>query len=135
MKYPFIFQKNSNDCGPTCIFMLCEYYRIPYNPNEILNLSNLSSKGTSIWNMQIILQSLGFSCQAKYLYNFLNYNYSFPIIALIKTSNNLFHYVIIYKKYKLSLYVADPAFGIKVISTRDFLLNFTYMTIIPKFNK
>ena len=43
--------------------------------------------------------------------------------------------VIIYKKYKHSLYVADPAFGIKVISTRDFLLNFTYMTIIPKFNK
>lgn len=65
MTYPLVFQKDFNDCGPACIYTLCKYYNIPYNQRTILSLAKLTPTGTSIWNMHIALESLGFSCEAK----------------------------------------------------------------------
>lgn len=132
MKYPLVFQKKSNDCGPSCIFTLCEYYKISYTPKTILSLAQLTPKGTNIWNMQLILKSLGFSCKAIIIEDFSDYNYSMPIIALIKTNQNLLHYVIIYKKLGGFLLIGDPSFGLKYVQIEKFLQEYTHMVIIPQ---
>ena len=132
MIYPLIFQKNHNDCGPACIFTLCNYYNIPYVKKEILKLAEVASNGTSIWNMQVALRALGFSCQAIYINNLFQYDYAIPIIALIKAHRMRFHYVIIYEKIDDSLVVGDPAWGIQRISIEVFLSVFTNMAIIPQ---
>lgn len=133
MTYPLVFQKEYNDCGPACIFTLCKYYNITYDKREILNLSEITSIGTSIWHMQVALKSLGFSCDAVYFEDFLDYNYHFPIIAMIKANEKLFHYIIIYEKKQNSLLIGDPALGIHEILIEKFLSVFTNMVIIPQF--
>lgn len=133
MTYPLVFQKGCNDCGPACIFSLCIYYNITYDKKEILKLAEITSIGTSIWHMQVVLESLGFSCEAVYINDFLYYDYRMPIIAMIKANRIHFHYVIIYEKKQKSLIIGDPAIGIQEIQIEKFLTKFTNMVIIPQF--
>lgn len=132
MKYPIILQRNCNDCGPACIYTLCEYYNIPYNQKDILSQIDLTPKGTSIWNMQLALKSLGFSCKAVYIEDFFHYDFSIPIIALIKANNILLHYVVIYQKTENTLLVGDPSSGLQYILIKKFLSKYTNMAIIPQ---
>lgn len=131
MTYPIILQKTHNSCGPTCIYMLCEYYSIPYNKKEILQIANMTPSGTSIWYMQKVLRHLGFSCEAIKTEDFYQYDYNFPVIAIINSAKTLLHYVIIYKRNINILLIADPAFGLQNINIKKFLSNFTGMLIIP----
>lgn len=133
MSYPLVYQKSFNDCGPACIFTLCQYYNIPYDHREILALTGLTPAGASIWNMCIALQALGFSCQAVYIQDLYQYDYSFPIIVITKTQKELLHYVLIYKRIGNSLLIGDPFWGMQQMLIDMFLSKFTNMAIIPQF--
>lgn len=133
MKYPIILQKEYYSCGPTCIYMLCEYYNISYNSQNILSQTKTSKKGTNIWYMQKALRSLGFTSSAVTIENFYLYNYVIPTIAVIKPSKKLFHYVIIYNRINEALIIGDPAYGLYSTNIKNFLNNFSGILIIPTY--
>lgn len=133
MAYPLVFQKQNNDCGPACIYTLCQYYSISCDKRKIMLLTKLTPKGASIWDMQVALKSLGFSCEAVYIQDICHYDYILPVIAITEVKNSLLHYVIIYKKTENSLLIGDPALGIQEILVEAFIDKFTNMVIIPKY--
>lgn len=131
MNYPIIMQKEFYTCGPTCIYMLCEYYHINYNKEKLLSQAKTSMKGTSIWYMQKALRYLGFTSNAVSIKNLYLYDYDIPTIALIQPHKNVFHYVIIYNCTDEILTIGDPACGLNSVLIQDFIINFTGILIIP----
>lgn len=133
MKYPIILQEEYYSCGPTCIYMLCEYYHISFDKQNILLQTKTSTKGTNIWHMQKTLRSLDFTSNAVFIQNFYLYDYEIPTIAVIRSSKKLFHYVIIYNRLNDTLIIGDPAYGLYPINIKNFLNNFTGILIIPTY--
>lgn len=134
MKYPIIYQENHYDCGPACIFMLCEYYNIPYNKNLIIKKAQMCDRGTNIYNMNHILSLLGFNTSAVLVDDLNLYVFTNPFIAIIRLSENKLHYVIVYERIQNLLVIGNPALGLQYINIDVFLINFTGLVIVPIYN-
>ena len=134
MKYPIIYQENHYDCGPACIFMLCEYYNIPYNKNMIIKKAQMCDRGTNIYNMIHILSSLGFNSSAVSVNDLKSYIFTYPFIAIIHLTKKQLHYVVVYEQIQDFLVIGNPSLGLQYTNIDDFLINFTGFIIIPVYN-
>jgi len=119
-KYPIIKQVKSYDCGPTCIMMICQYYKIPVNTNCIQELTKTDRRGTSIWNMCRTMKMLGLICvPINVTYDQFLTAFTLPCIAQTHIQNGKLHYVVIYCKDDIIL-VGDPAYGLIEFSHKQF---------------
>lgn len=131
--YPIIYQDNLYSCGPSCIYMLCEYYHINYDKQQILFHTKTTNKGTTIWEMRTALHFLGFTSIAVEIMSFSSYDLKFPIIALLMPIKEVYHYVVVYQKSRTLVIIGDPAKGILKMKISEFVRISTGITIIPKF--
>lgn len=59
-KFKFYKQTQKQDCGPTCLRMISEYYGLNYSDSHYKHLINLSTEGASLYDLQEGAKKLGF---------------------------------------------------------------------------
>lgn len=123
-RYPFVAQKDSEDCGLACLAMIFRYYVGSISFDSVEKICNFSNQGISLKGLLVAARTLGFQSTAflatcKYLTS----STTFPLISFI--NNN--HYVVIYSIYKKWKYnkdyivVGDPAYGIITYEFSEFI--------------
>lgn len=110
MVFPFVRQQNINDCGATCLSMICQYYGKKV-PLEILRkYCNTTRAGITIYDIKEALEKLGFESHVvKVTKKEVN---RMPLPAIIYWNQK--HFVILFKvqdKNGGQFYIADPNFG------------------------
>lgn len=113
------YQKNSIDCGPTCLKMVSSYYNKKISINSSLIQNNLTEKGISLYGLSEIAESIGFRARGVKI----------TLDQLLETKHtpsilywDHLHYVVFSSKSSLKkITVADPARGILTYSKEEFL--------------
>ena len=117
MNYPFYLQRDSRDCGQTCIKMVAKYYGKSYSLNYLKKVSNLSRSGTSLLNISDTAEKIGFqTCGVKLTKEQLT-TISLPCIA----SWNKNHFIVIYQIANNQIICGDPLQGKLKYKMDDFL--------------
>lgn len=115
-------QSSARDCGACCLLSIIKYYH-GYVPLEKIRLdSHTDINGTTAFHLVNCANKYGFDgvgikCSFKDLQNDNNL---LPLIAHIKTKNNLFHFVVIYKINKNNVLIMDPAKGMIKMKIKEF---------------
>lgn len=111
MNFPFIHQRYSADCGPTCLRMIAKYYGKEYSPELIRKHSYISREGASMLGLSdaaefIGLRSMGVKITLEQLAN------DAMLPCILHWNQN--HFVVCYdikKSFKGSykIYIANPS--------------------------
>lgn len=134
-KYPYIHQKESKDCGVSCLLMIIKYYNGCISEDTLYDMTKTTKNGTSAYNLIEAAKALGFKaggakCEIDKL------NYSHPFIAHVLVNEKYGHYIVVYKmnRKKKELYIADPATKKMKISFDKFKEVFTgvIITLTPE---
>jgi len=77
VSFPFYQQLESNDCGITCIRMICSFYGKDYSLNQIKGKCEITKLGISITDIidcckKIGINSLAIQSQMDKIYNRYN---------------------------------------------------------------
>lgn len=123
MTKDFVIKQSSvRDCGACCLLSIIRYYQ-GYVPLEKIKLdSHTTINGTTAFHLIDCANKYGFDgvgikCNIKDLQMDKQL---LPLIAHIKTKNNLFHFVVVYKAEKNNLLIMDPAKGMIKVKIEDF---------------
>ena len=117
--FPIYKQRESKDCGPTCIKIVAKYYGKTINTERLRDLSETTRTGSSLLGLSGAVENMGFRS--------LGIKLSFaklceaPLPCIIHWNKN--HYVVVYKIKKDQVYIADPAHGLISYSKADFIKN------------
>lgn len=63
-RFPIYRQLESNDCGPTCIRMVCSFYGKEYSLSTIKKACNITRLGSTVQDILSGARNLGFTCSA-----------------------------------------------------------------------
>jgi hypothetical protein len=102
-----LLQKNHNDCGPTALQMIFDYYGVPSSVHEIKAHVVLTEKGSTMLALKEMAELKGLSAEGWRLTPQDFSKISFP--ALLFVHND--HYLIADSIYDDSVFVRDPAIG------------------------
>ncbi len=136
MKYPFIQQETNNDCGLACLAMLYRYFfKRKILINDLKQNVNLTSLGISIFDLKALALKYNLKLEA-YKINFSDLQeliITTPIIMQVYSINVGFHFVVVYKKHKNQLLIANPA-DFELIWTKisDYEKTFSNIVITSK---
>ncbi|RBL89460.1 peptidase domain-containing ABC transporter [Chitinophaga flava] len=126
MSFPFYFQYDAMDCGPTCIRMIARFYGKDIGINRIRNLSNINKEGVSLLGISDAAEKIGFKTRgAKITFDQLDSDASLPCILHWKEN----HFIVLppqnYNKNKKGqkILIADPGHGLIKIDKETFLRN------------
>lgn len=118
MKYPFIRQLDSKDCGPSCLRMIAKYYGKTISSNTLNQLANLKKSGTSLLDLSVAAQQIGFRTSGfRVTWEQLAARITLPCII----SWNQNHFIVVYSIQEKSVIVGDPAQGILRYNKESFL--------------
>ncbi|PCJ19575.1 MAG: hypothetical protein COB02_07465 [Candidatus Cloacimonadota bacterium] len=114
--FPHHFQRNYNDCGETCLLMICDYYYTYPSNIYLTSMLNKTQAGCSLENLLSCAKSLGFSSESLFL--------TFEDLKQIKepciVNWNSTHWVVLYKYQDGKYFIADPALGKLSFVEEDF---------------
>lgn len=128
----YVKQSNLKDCASSCIYNIIRFYKGNINYNSITKRLNITSKGSSIYNIIKTLKYYGLDSDAyECSYDVLK-SLKCPLIAYLKI-NNYYHYIIIKRIKNNKIYIFDPIRGDLSYSKELFLKEWT--NIIIKINK
>lgn len=135
MKKEYVIkQRDARDCGACCLLSIIKYYG-GYIPIEKIRIdTHTTNEGTTALNIINTSNTYGFDGKGiKTNYEeLLNSAHILPVIAHIKTKNNLFHFIVIYKIEKNKITIMDPAKGYVNYSKKEFLSLWTGICLILK---
>ena len=109
MIFPNLVQSNQMDCGPTCLFIICKYYKIDIAIEKLRELTEIGKEGVSMLGISDAAEQIGFKtlpvqCNIKELVD------DIKLPALLHWGQN--HFVVLYKIKKDRYYISDPARGL-----------------------
>lgn len=120
MNFPFYQQLESNDCGITCIRMICSFYGKDYSLNQIKGKCEITKLGITVTDIINCCEDFGVDCLPvkcgvdKIESDFL------PIILHWKQN----HFVVLYRIKKkgneVYYYIADPSYGKIKLNKQEF---------------
>lgn len=117
-KFPFFYQPDEKDCGPTCLKIISKFYGRNINLKTIRNYSETTREGTNLLGLSEAAEKLGFkTLGVKINYNILNEEVPLPCII----HWNKIHFVVIYKINKNFIFISDPAHGLLEYSKDEFI--------------
>ncbi|GHU70169.1 ABC transporter ATP-binding protein [Bacteroidia bacterium] len=117
MAYPSYLQRDSRDCGPTCVRMIAKYFGKSYSLNYLKKTANLTRSGATLLNISDTAEKIGFkTCGVKLTKEQLLY-ISLPCIV----SWNKNHFVVVYEISNNKVICGDPLSGILKYKIDDFL--------------
>lgn len=120
MIFPFYFQQDAMDCGPTCLRMIAKYYGKTIGINTLRNQSQYSRGGVSILGISKAAENIGFKTLGINI-NPKDLLQNAPLPCILHWNQN--HFVILVKSNKNKFIIADPAKGIIKLSEKEFLKN------------
>jgi ABC-type bacteriocin/lantibiotic exporter with double-glycine peptidase domain len=100
-------QKNHNDCGPTALQMIFDYYGVPSSVHEIEAHVELTEKGSTMLALKEMAELKGLYAEGWRLTPQEFSKISFP--ALLFVHND--HYLVADSIYDDTVFVRDPAIG------------------------
>lgn len=114
-------QHDLTDCGPACLSSILQYYG-GFVPIEMIRLSaKTNQSGTSAYNLVKTAEKYGLTTKSLKLGNFKDIKkLSFPLIAHVRLTNNLNHFIVIYGIKKDKLLAMDPSRGLVKLSENYF---------------
>lgn len=106
-KYTLYKQLSFNDCGPTCLRIICKYYGYEYDHDYLCQLSRVCSDGTSLFHLQEAAKALGFrSMVASIPLDKLDHLVP-PFIAYWKSR----HFIVVTRVTLKGMCIIDPRHG------------------------
>lgn len=110
-KFPFLHQLDSNDCGPTCIRMICKYYQNPYSASTVKSMCNLTRVGATLLDIKSCLVQMGFETVLLKVTDEEVVRMPLPAVLYWKQEHFVVLYKVSFKKGTCFFHIADPAFG------------------------
>ncbi|MGM9850959.1 MAG: peptidase domain-containing ABC transporter [Muribaculaceae bacterium] len=108
MRYPFVHQHDSMQCGAACLSMICKFYGKSY-PLNWLDMNCFPSRdGVSMLAMKKAAEAIGFEVECNRIKFCHLCEIQFP--SIIHWNNN--HFVVLYGCSKGKYILGDPARGI-----------------------
>lgn len=120
IRFPFFYQHDTMDCGPTCLRMVAAHYGRTYSLEGLREQSHFTREGVSLLGISeaaehLGLQSLGVQISFEKLKEV-------PLPCIVHWNQQ--HFVVVYqikqKRGKDLVYVADPAAGKYKFSKEEF---------------
>lgn len=109
-----LLQRDAMDCGPTCLAIVAQHYKVQVSRQKLRELCALGRDGSSLLGISKAAEALGFKTLGGRLdFRTLVENVSLPCIA--HWSQN--HFVVVHRIEKkrngaVLVHVADPARGL-----------------------
>jgi ATP-binding cassette subfamily B protein len=123
MKFPLTIQIGTNDCGPTCLKMIADFYGLDFRLTYLKRKFKMTKAGVSMLDIHkaaetIGLESTGIKINIEQLKKIAQ---DTPVIFHYNEN----HFVIIYKaprpQKKGQFFVADPSRGLVKYKEEEFL--------------
>lgn len=115
--FPFYFQSNQMDCGPTCLRMIAKYYGKNFYLWQMKNWSRVMHEGSSMLDIMDAANSIGIKSTAL--------NIDIERLNLVDLPAILHwdqqHFVVLFKIQNNLYFIADPSIGILRLNEWDFL--------------
>ncbi len=118
-KYPHYHQFDFMDCGPTCIKMICKFYKKNIDLVYLREISFITGQGTSMAGLVDASEKIGFATMGlSVTYQSLAEDLPLPCVVHWRQR----HYAVVYEIKKDKVIVGDPAnFDLITYSKKDFL--------------
>jgi subfamily B ATP-binding cassette protein HlyB/CyaB len=133
--FPFIKQHDETTCGITCIMSLAKYYGKTFSSGKLRDLAHVDLSGASLANLASAAEQLGFSTRGMKLDYETLMSAHLPCIVHWQG----YHYVITYRVEKKTVWVCDPASGLRKYDRDSFEKSWNGITLIleptPAFEK
>lgn len=111
MKFKFVNQFESNDCGPACLSMVLNSYGVNIPVKKLKEICGITRMGVSVKDILDGGEKVGFESHGLKLT--LDQLEEVPLPAILFWKQD--HYVVLYdiknKKDKKNYYIADPGYG------------------------
>ncbi len=115
--FPQTLQRNEMDCGPTCLYMICNYYKRTINIETLRQLTEIGKEGVNLLGISNAAEKIGFRTMAVQIpTNILITDANKPCILHWQQN----HFVVLYKTKGNTFYIADPAKGMIKFSEKEF---------------
>lgn len=125
MRYPFVKQAESMDCGPTCLAMVCKFHKKNVPTQFLKDKAQIGKEGVNLLGISEAAESIGFRTQSvKISYSTLIKDA--PLPAILHWDQK--HFVVLYNVKNDRILVADPARGLIKYSEEDFKRNWVVDT-------
>jgi len=121
MKFKFISQLESNDCGPACLAMVANFYGQSNSLKDIKESCGVTRMGVSVRDILNGGQNLGLDSHGLKLTSAQLSEIPLPAILFWKQDHFVVLYKIVQKSEKRFYYIADPGYG-KIRIEEDLLL-------------
>ena len=134
MKYPFVRQEGSKECGVATLLMLIKYYNGYINIRYLKELTKTNRNGTTLYNLVKTLREIGFEadgvkCDCD---NLINSKINLPFICSVIIDNSYKHFIIVYEISTKWIIVGDPSIGIRKITHKYFKSIYNNALILAK---
>jgi len=122
MRYYCIRQHDITDCGAACLATICKQYGVKLSIIKIREIAGTDKQGTSAYGMFKAAEELGFTAKVvKGDKEGLLSEFPLPAVAHVIMNDSLQHYVVIHKKTKKHIIIADPSKGLIKYTYEEFL--------------
>lgn len=111
MRFKFISQLESNDCGPACLAMVTCFYGAKITLKNIKEICGVTRMGVSVSDLLSGGEKIGFESHGLKLSLEQLSEIPLPAILFWKQDHYVVLYKIIQKKNKKYYYIADPGYG------------------------
>ena len=118
-RYDCVRQLAEEDCGAACIATVCRAHGLRLSVAEVRALVGTISSGTTLLGLRRGAESLGFHARAARAEpSLLDHLDDLPLPLIVHWDGN--HWVVLHGRQGRALVIADPALGIRRLSTEEF---------------
>jgi ABC-type bacteriocin/lantibiotic exporter with double-glycine peptidase domain len=111
------------DCGPAALKCLLEGHGVPVSYGRLREACQTSVDGTSIDTIEVVAAQLGLNAEQVLIprdFICLDGVQSFPAIVVVRHSDSVTHFVVVWAQHGKWLQIMDPSVGRRWISLRRF---------------
>jgi ATP-binding cassette subfamily B protein len=116
-KFPAVKQFDEMDCGPTCLQIICRFYKKQYALDYLRQICNTTRAGSSLLGLKEAAELIGFSATGIQIAFEEIDETMLPCVAYWQQK----HFIVLYKIENDKVFVSDPAIGLLTHSKKDFL--------------
>jgi ABC-type bacteriocin/lantibiotic exporter with double-glycine peptidase domain len=120
---PEVVQTSSMDCGPAALKCLLDGHGVPVSYGRLREACQTSVDGTSIDTIEVVAAQLGLNAEQVLIprdFICLDGVQSFPAMVVVRHSDDVTHFVVVWARHGKWLQIMDPAVGRRWISLRRF---------------
>lgn len=124
-------QRSFNDCGPTALKMVLDYFAIPVTGEDLAREMNLDRRGATLRQLEKTAKDKGLSCEAREIAFATLSTWREPVIVL---QRNL-HFIVVDRTDRAGfVYVRDPSLGRLRYSEKVFIQRWTGLALLFRNN-